>query len=470
MSFGSYFRRNFGEFLLVVISAWAVSTVSMNAFFLDSVVAAIGWWGRAVLCLAASAVLVLVLYAGSFRRSHLLVGILFFIAIAAMMVAIAMGFSSGESIYEDVEGNYLYMALVLIGVSALAFALTRTLVGGTIWFVVAAFICSAVQALYQNEELALSVVASFAALALIVYRNFKLGLEKADQASGSAQRGGLTSAVVPVAAVFSVALAVWFGIIAPLNPGVLDIKLITEYRAFPIDEYKGVAEERSVFNYDLTTQNLVEGRQYTTDDLVEDPTSSKIIDAMSLFAQQWEQEISGSSGDVGEQSGGGTTDTLDMTSQEEELDAQSYTYRFPWIILQIIAAVLVIAGVVYLFIWRRGRRRRRLERMLALPPNRQVQEIYRFILERLRRIGFTVPVGMTLTEYAETSRRNMEMLTEETRVPFDEITETYTACTYGEYEPDEEEIVPLVAYYLGFWKAARTQLGNIRYFFKSFRL
>jgi hypothetical protein len=77
---------------------------------------------------------------------------------------------------------------------------------------------------------------------------------------------------------------------------------------------------------------------------------------------------------------------------------------------------------------------------------------------------------MTLGEYANSSARSMDMFTEETRVAFGDLTKTYEASAYGRCVPTEDEIVPFVAYYLSFWKAARTHLGNLRYFFRSFRL
>lgn len=468
--FGSFLRQNIGEFALVVASAWAVSVVACNAFFLDSLVEIAGWWGRAGLCLVVTLALVLVLYMASFRRDRLVVGVIFYVAIAAVLVSVAMVFSSSGNMYEDAEGNYLYLAFVLIGSATACFALTRTLTGSAIWFVAAAFCCSVVQAFYESEELVMSMVATFTSLALIVNKNFRLGLEKADQASAGAQRGGFASSVLPVAGVFAVALVLWFGVIAPLGPATADVKLVTEYRMLPIEEYRGVADEHPQFNYSMTTDDLVDGFFYTTDDLVEDPLSTTYIDAASMLQQQLEQQVSGNEGSTGADSGGGSRDTFDEEAEEPEADPRSYTFRIPWVIVGIVVGVLAVAGVVGYFVGRRLWRTRRLEGMLALEPADQVEQLYRFELGRLGKIGFTVPVGMTLAEFAESSTRSMDMLTEETRVPFDALTKTYCACAYGDYVPTEDEIVPFVAYYLGFWQAARAQLGNIKYFIKSFRL
>ena len=473
MSFGAYLRRNFGEFVLVLISAWATATVGLNAFFLDGLIEQIGWWGRAGITLVIVALLVLALYIASFRRDRLVPGLMFYIALLAIIVSCAMVFSSGESIYEDVEGNYLYLSFVVIISATACFGLTRTLVGGALWFVGSAFACSVVQAFYQTEEIALSILAAFSGLALIVYRNFRLGLEKSDQASAGARIGGFTSSAASVAAVFAAALALWFGVIAPLNPGVLEVTLLTDYRTYPIEELRGVGDTNPVLNFSMTSENLVDGFYYTTDDLKEDPTSDVVIDAETLFQQQMEEQLTGEAGtdaDAGTSSGGATQEDFSTTAEDELNNPQSYTYRFPWIIVVIALICLGVAGIVAYFVGRRAFRTKRLREILGQTPEDQVKTLYRFELGRLRRLGFDVPVGMTLSEFAHSSRRSMDMLTEETCVPFDRLTETYCSCTYGNKRPSEDEIVPFVAYYQNFWKAARTQLGNFRYFFKSFRL
>lgn len=456
---------------LVVLSAWAVAVVCLNGFFLDGLLESMGWWGRAALSFVVVAVLVLVLYAVSYKRTTMVMGVALYLVLVVLLIAGAMALSGAEdTVYADAEGNYLYLVLVLVLCATACFLLTRTLPGSAVWFVVAAFACSVVQAFYQSEEVVCSVLGTFTALVLVVHKNLRLGVERADQASAPSSVGTLLSAVAPVAGVFAVALALWFGVIAPLGPGVLDIKLITDYRSLPIVEQKGTAQELPVFDVTLTSDNLVDGFYYTTDDLVEDPTSSVMIDAAAVLQKQQQQQMQGDQGDSGADSGGGESDALDQESLDPQYDPHSYTWDSPWWLVPLIVTILVVGGLLAYFIGRRIWRRRRLERMLAAPPAEQLKLLYRFELERLRRLGFSVPVGMTLMEFAATSQRNMDMITEETRVSFDALTQLYTKCDYGQHEPTEEEILPFVTYYLGFWKAARTQLGGVRYFFRSFRL
>ena len=475
MSLGTFMKRNLGEYLLVLASAWAVATVGFDAFFLFSISDALGYWGRAGLALAVEAVLLLVLYAASWRRSRAVVGALAYVALAAVLVGVALALSTGGEegvgLYEDVEGNYLYAAVVLLAAATGCFLLTRTLAGSAVWFVAAALVCAVVQAFYESEELLFSVLAALSALALIVHRNFKLGLEQADLASNPSHAQVFASAVVPVALVGAAALVLWFAVIAPLGPGVLDVKLITEYRTLPIEEYVGTAEEKPQLDTSLTSEEIVDGFSYTTDDLLKDPTSSTVIDSSDILEQQLQEQLSSEGSTEGGRSGGGTDEAIDEDSLDEQWEGQSYSKVFPVVVVGIVLAVLLVALVVGYFVGRRVWRRKRLERMLALqPPAEQVKAIYRFLLSRLARLGFSQPPGSTLSEWAHTTRRSMDVLDEVAGVPFERLTEVYVACDYGKHVPTEEEVVLFAAYYLRFWQAAREYLGPLKYFFRSFRL
>lgn len=465
MNKGAYIKQSAGEYLLLLLSTWALSTVGFNAFFLDGVVEASGYAARAGLALVVCAVLLLALFAAAYRRRRLVVGVVGYLVLLAVLVALALALSVGENLYEDAEGNYLYLALVIIFSCTGGFLLTRTLAGSALWFLACALTCTVVQAFYESGEVATSIAASLSALALIVHRNFRLGLTSADVARKPSFASGLVASVVPVATAGALALAVWFVVIAPLDPSVLKITLITDYRALPIEEYKGTVDQQPTLTYDLTSENLVDGFPYTTNDLLEDPNAQVTVDASSALEQLLQQQIR-----QGAAAGSGSHDTLDPESTDPRFDALSWSEVFPIILFAIALVVLGIAAIVAYFVGRRRWRTRRLVHMLSQEPRAQIESIYRFLLSRLARLGFKVPTGMTLGDYATSSARAMDMLTTQTRVPFENLTKIYEACVYGRYVPKEDEIVPFVAYYVSFWKAARTHLGDLRYFFKSFWL
>jgi hypothetical protein len=439
--------------------------VSFNAFYLDGLLETSGYQMRAALALVLCAVLLVTLFAASARRSYMIAGSIFYLFLCAVLVSVCLMLSSGEDLYTDIEGNYLYLALVIVFVCTAGFLLTRSLLGSAWWFLICAFVCTIVEAFYQTGEVALSVTASFTSLALIIYRNFHLGHTSADVAQRSASGSDLLTSLAAVCATGAFALFAWFVLIAPMEPDVLKVVLITDWRRLPIEERKGTAQTRPTFNYDYTTDVLIDGFLYTTDDLKEDPTALVSIDASSLLEQQLTRQLEQSAAE-----GTGAHETLDPESTTPVFNPVAYSVLFP-VILAVIAAVLaLIALIVAYFYARRYVRHKRLLQMLGETPEIQVIEIYRFVLGRLNSLGFKVPSGMTLGEWAQTSARAMDMLCAETQVAFSELTKTYEACVYGRYVPSEDEVLPFVGYYIKFWKAARTHLGNVRYFFKAFRL
>ncbi len=468
MSVVQYMRHRAVEALLVVLGSWCVCCVGVHAFFLDSMLDSMGSAGRAALCLVLCAVLVGALYAVAWQRRRLGVGIAAYVVLLAALVAAALALSGGENPYEDAEGNFFYFAVLLALCPTAAFLLARTLAGSVVWFVATAFSCSLVQAFYASDEFFFSIAASLLGLALIVNKNVALGAQGADVAKEAPPGRILATSTVPVALVGALALGAWFGIIAPMDPGVAKITLVTEYRQLPIQELRGTAEEYPVLNFDMTTQNLVEGFYYTTDDLLEDPNSPVTVDAASMLQQQLEQEVSGSGS--GSASGGGEQQSFDQEAPEETYDTVSYSEQFPLVVLVLALLLAAAAAVVAYFALRRVRRRERLVGYLDLAPRQQVENIYAFLLSRLERIGLGVPAGATLAEFAGSAARQMAVLDSETHVPFAELTEVYQECAFGRREPTEEDVVAFAAYYLNFWKAARAHLGSFKYFFKSFRL
>ena len=468
MTLLGHLNKRKGEYLLLLLSVWAVSVVAMNGFYLDDLLAQYGYLVRALIALPVNAVLLLVLYAASFNAKRRVAGVFMYVAAAAVVVITGIALSTGEDIYADSEGNYLYLALELVVVSAVGFLFTRTLAGSMAWFVVGAFTCSLAQAFFTGEDLAMSIAAAVSGLSLVVYRNFKLGVQGALVARKGSGALAFVTALLPSLTAACIALAAWFMVIAPLSPGVLDIKLFTEYRQLPIEEYIGTAEIRPLLNYDMTSKTTVDGEKYTTDDLKEDKTSDTTVDAASALQQQALVDAAGSG--TGSSSGGGSKQDFSEESQEQIYNPISYDDEFPWITVWIVIVLLLVLLVVAYFIIRRRLRIVRLRKILAAEPIDQVKQLYRFLLVRLGRVGFKQPEGMSLYEFAASSAHQMEMFTEETRVPFTALTEVYVAADYGGIEPSEDDVVLFTAYYLRFWKAARVQLGNFKYFFTSFRL
>ena len=483
MSLIAHMKRSAGEYALVAVSVCALAVTALDGFFLFSISDALGTWGRAAVCSAACLVLLAVLFASTARRDRTVVWALVFAALAGLFVATCLAFSDGPAralaedpdatvtLADDAEGNYLYFAVICVICTLAGFLLSRTLAGCVVWLVTGALACSVVEAFYETGELALAITFTLSALALIVHKNFRLGIEGAEVANSPSRLGAFATAIGSCALITAAAAALWFGVIAPLNPPVADVKLITEYESLPIVEQKGTAQEEPALDLSMTSDDVVAGEAYTTDDLVKDPTSSVEVNSAAITEQQMQNSLESDADATGGTSGGGTTSVLDEESEEEEYEGQSYSRHFPWIVVRIVLAVLAVLAVIAYFVGRRVLRRRHLRQMLESgPPADQLKAVYRFLLTRLGRLGFECPAGMTLLEWSRASRRQTDVIDEVCGVPFASLTASYVACDYGCREPTEEEVVAASAYYLRFWRAARAELGTFKYFFRSFRL
>lgn len=468
MSLSSYLAARKGELLLVLLCAWSVTAVCLNGFHLDTLAQDYGRWTRACMALPAVILLLAALYLGAHRRQRIARAVALFVAAAAVVLAVCAVLSTGEQPFADEEGNYLSLGLAAVVVTLLCFLLTRTLPGCLAWFAVSALTCSMAQAFFVGEDTQLSIVAAVSALALVVYRNFSLSVRSAQLAGRGAGAHAFASSVLPALLCAGLALAVWALVIAPLSPGVLSIKLFTDYKQLPIEEYVGTAQERPLLNYDMSSRTTVEGEPYTTDDLREDNSSQERIDAASALQQQVLANQGGQG--TGASAGGGSKQDFSTDSSDAVYNPISYDVEFPWAAVWITAVLALLLAVAAYFLARRWLRMRRLRRILQKPPAEQVKELYRFILGRLERMGFAQPRGSSLREFAASSARAMDTMTMVTKVPFTRMTEAYIAAVYSGQAPAEEEVVLMTAYYLRFWKAARAHLGNLKYFFTSFRI
>lgn len=468
MTWLSYIRAVVGEFVLLLVCSWALEVVVMDGFYVTETLQ----FGPVPPLV--SAVLLAVLYATAFKQRYLLPGAIITAVLIVAVLAASLVLSDVADVYTDAYGSWFWAAVVLVVVTVGGFLLTRTLVGSGIWFIVCIFSTALVQMMFETGRLGLSAVVLFTSLALLVYRNFRVGQESLDSAVGVSNVANLVVATVPVAALMGIACVVWFAVIAPLSPGVIDAKLIVEYRRENIEQVRGVGNVQMNVNTEMTSDQLVDGDRFTTDDLLVDEQADTAISAKAL-----EQAGSPSQSNPDDETGGadsegeaaGSREALDRDSTDSVWDAVSYTQQVPLALIIGLSLALIALVIAMYFLLRRWHRQKRLERMVASgDAGDQVKLLYLFLLKKLAILGFAVPSGTTLAEFTRDTRINMEQIRLETRVPFSVLTDTYLKVAYGAYVPTEEEVAVFVAYYLRFWKAARSYLGNFRYFFRSFRL
>ncbi|MGI6032754.1 MAG: hypothetical protein ACOX69_04995 [Coriobacteriales bacterium] len=463
MSFRAYLKSRIWEYLLVVLSTWGVAQTVYDVYFIPPELQ------YSPIPLIVAAVLAAVLFIAAYRRDLFVkVGVVYAVLCVALVYAGAQ--MTGQGWFSGSQANWFYGALCVVVSVTCGFLLTRSLPGAACWFIFSVFACVLVQFFYEQYEFALYLVVLVSSLALVIYRNAQQSAYRATVLRSVSFPGIFASALGAVLIAAGCAAAVWFGIIAPLNPQALELHLITEQRTQPIVYQRGVGDYSQEPDVSMKSKNLQDDdEKWTTDDLVVSDDATKRVPATAAASQRSNSnDTSGSQS--GSSQGGGTTSTYQQNSDDNQFNP--FSWDLPDIlfnILLILLAILLLAILGY-FIGRRIWRKKRLERIMQKPRDQQVSDLYLFLLDRFGRLGFTVPAGATLSEYAVASEDSMRVITSESKTTMPVVTGTYESCTYGKVEPKEEDVAPLVAMYKSFWKGARKYLGNIKYFFKSFRL
>lgn len=449
MQFSSYLKDSIWDFLLVALASIALSYTLLDSFYIDPNLQ------YTPLAAVVSVVLVAILFVIAFNKKSTKLGIIVYAVLCAILLAVG-AVTSGGSPLDDTESSHFFLALVLVLTPTIVFLLSRKRGLTAILFIVGVAICAWIQFFYERYELVWDLLFVFSSLALIVYKNFQLSARTATSVRSVSFPAGFGVAAGSVALCGAVAAAVWFGIIAPLNPGALQIKLVTEYKALETVQVHGTSKTYEVPNMDMTS-NRTNDDERTTDDMqIKDdgrPTPANY------------KSSSKSNNDNNDSSGsflGIDTDSLQQTFDFQNNTRQAVT--------ALLLLLLIPIAIVAYFVGRRIWRNHRLKKIQQLPPSGQVQELYRFLTGRLGKVGIAVPVGATALEYARNNENSMEAYNHEAGVNFTDLTKSFVRVSYGKGEATEEEAQGFARFYKGFWKAARKQLGVFKYFLRSFRL
>ncbi|MCD8316413.1 MAG: hypothetical protein LUB61_03280 [Eggerthellaceae bacterium] len=157
---------------------------------------------------------------------------------------------------------------------------------------------------------------------------------------------------------------------------------------------------------------------------------------------------------------------LNLNNIQEIFDLQANPQNWP---IYLIIFLIILLIVLY-FILRRVHRNRRLAKFRDLGPNQEFEQVFLFLMDRFSRIGINVPKGQTILEFGVSSSTALRFQDIISGVNFEDLTKSYNATVYGNRDVSDESVSGIESYYKAFWKAARKQLGNFKYFFKSFRL
>ncbi len=435
------------EFILVLLASIAMSYLILNGFYVDDALQ------HGPVPAIASAVCALALFAVARNGKTARIGGITYAACLLLVWIVAGVMTPDGQIFVDNESNYFIFAMSVTLVPTICFLLTRGRAGAAILFIAGVFILAVIQLLYARFELLWTFVFVAACLALIIFKNYQLSLRTATTVRSASMLPGLCVAVAAVAFAVGLGSGIWFGVIAPLNPDAVQIKLVTEYRSLETKQVIGTSNIFQEPNTDLTSKETNDGSR-TTDDIKEGSNGVR-----------W--AATGKEDDPDDQEDQNTFLGIDIDSLQQDFNFQTNpAYRTIALAFLLVIVLLILAY----FLGRRWWRKHRLEKLRALGPEEQFQKLFLFLLVRFKRLGIPVPAGQTMIEFGASADTAVEAFNTAAGVKLSELAGSYSALVYGKGTLSEDAIDHIEAYYNAFYKAAREYLGNVKYFFKSFRL
>ncbi len=444
---GRYLKSSLCDMLLTFVVSACMSYLMLNGFYVDSSLQ------HGVLPALVALVCVVALFAVARNGKTARIGgvIYGFALVVAWIVAGAA--TPGGQIFIDNESNYMIFIMVATIAPTLCFLLTRNKVGAAILFIAGVVMLAVIQLLYERNEVLWTVLFIAGILALIIFKNYQQSLKTATTLRSASMLPGLCVALAAVIVSLGIGAGVWFGIIAPLNPDAAQIKLITEYRSLETKQVVGTSDIFQVPNLDMTSKETNDGSR-TTDDIKE-----------STDGTRW--AATGEEDEPDDQDDQNSFLGIDIDSLQDTFDLQQNPSVRP-LLLGILVAILLL--IIAYFVGRRMWRKRRLAKFQAMGASKEFAALFLFLLGRIKRIGVVVPSGQTMNEFGVSADTALEAFNNTAGVKFSSLAVCYSELTYGKGNVNEQSVDDIEHFYSGFYKAAREQLGNVKYFFKSFRL
>ena len=441
-----YVKTSLIECVLCIVASTCLAYTACSGFYATQ-----GYQDATGIALTAliCAALTCALFAVAYSRRTVLIGVPILVALVVGALVASVATSLVATPMEDVAGNRLYYALCTIVPCVAVFLLSRKKVGCIVLIVCGVALCAAVEYLYWYGHVASFLLFLVAAATLYVYRGYQASLlasESVRLAFGSITLCALALAGVAVLA----GVGLFAGVIAPLGPGNITVKLVTEhYRADEL-EVRGIGSNDDTLDEDEQTDE-------SNDEVVE---SSEPDEAAPL-----EDEGAGEN----------PFDMLSAADDDSLLGRigsglASFSLLVPewgpWALLAVLAAL--VAASIFL---KKLLRRRRFERAWGKGGGEAMRELYLFFLDRFRRFKIPQPGTLTLTEYAAGFSETFRAFEQGAAAPeFARLTDVYVGHVYGDAPVSEADLALFKDYYERFYKRACGYVGRLRYCRMFFRV
>lgn len=379
------------------------------------------------------------------KRTMIIFSILFLFIVAGLLLSLR---ARGEDIV-DKEGSstsiYIYYIAAVI-IPALVFLLSRARPGLAVLFLAGVYVYALNAFLEFETKNWCLIIYLLSAIVMYLMRQYRIMIIRNSTVEPEfGQFAASTGGTVILSILIS--LIIFTGIIRPLAPPTMDLKVIAKYMSYQILEMIGVAEQ-----YQLPDQRT-ESNEHNDE---QKETNQK-------------EETEEKTNDDTLASEGNELNRPDTGSNEDKEDLRSVSWTRNKLILAVMIIIAVIASVASAFILKLLRRKKHMERLRRGDAKKQVIETYRFCLEKFAKLGFPRPDQYTELEYADSCYDRLAPYLKGS-VDLDEMTDIFMDARYeGREIPDETadrfaEIYPaILSNYLRLH-------GRLRYMLKFFIL
>lgn len=442
MSMKAYLQRTWPELLLVAVMATCLGLQAVQCFHIAPELALNVPLVAGVCCVA-----VLWLHVSACSLRCVAVGVP---AFALACVAVALGVSGGDlsAFANDSYSNPVLVYPVLLLTAVAVFCLTRKKTTAVLLAIGGCVFCGAVEFLYVQELVAPTLVFMCAAIALLACR---WAGSSSEQAGTFSFEGAKLFSVAAVSAIaLLLACGVFFLVVAPLNPPVQELKLVTKYYALEEVHVSGYTELLHQRNEDLDSKNANDE---------ESPSSQTTSET---------QPHEGDSQSADQSDDGSGTGGVLPDNSGDPMQLIRYFQEHWWLLLlALLATAALWAGAVAV---RRALRSRRFARWAVLAPQERFLAQYAYVRSVLERVCKVSSAGMTPAEYANAAEGETAALERAGEsVSFAQVSSAVATVVYGNCMPSEQQLAQAENYVRLLPKRLMLRFGRIKYvrmFFK----
>lgn len=447
MNVRDYLRASVGDFAVCWVIAAALGFVNCGAFYVEQQLQ----YSLPALAVCAGLPL-LVLFFAAYKRMTVAIGTAVLVAGVALACGVSAHAAGIEYVFQDTEGNPAVFVIVVAVGSVTTFLMTRRRWLSRLFLLAVIVDICFVEFMYKQYYAPALLVALIAAGVMVVYRNYRNNLRDASTDKVSFLRA-VAVGLIYAGVLVGIACALFFLVIAPLNPGAFEIKIFPKYMNYEQVDRTGVRDTTTVDNPDETSNDTNDERDETDQESEQDANQLRGLNSQMTPE---DETINGET-------------PVDDTGENLLVMMFNFLVRHPnYLAVSVVLLLLLIAAP---FVIKKRLRTRWFAKVCTLPPNEAVETFFMFCMKRFAILKITKPAQMTLAEFADTSRGALVEFAQNSQdVSFARITFLYAASVYGRQSLGEREVECCKAFYRTFYKAFAKKSGKVRYALRFFRV